>query len=90
MTATMIGVEQPRDDQEQPRRLVHYRVEDPFVRGREGPRARQRDPSRRHFLGASDTLRPAVLPAAQGGPRRGAREGIVAFNEKRMALFAGR
>jgi len=28
MTATMIGVEQPRDDQEQPRSLVHYRVED--------------------------------------------------------------
>ena len=28
MTTTMIGVEQPRDEQEQPRRLVHYRVED--------------------------------------------------------------
>ncbi len=28
MTTTMIGVEQPRDEQEQPKRLVHYRVED--------------------------------------------------------------
>ena len=28
MTTTMIGVERPRDEQEQPRGLVHYRVED--------------------------------------------------------------
>jgi len=28
MTTTMIGVEQPRDEQEQAGSLVHYRVED--------------------------------------------------------------
>src|SRR5438876_214111 len=159
MTTTMIGVEQPRDEQEQPKRLVHYRVEDgvgfieldnppantytfdvmrklddAIVKARfdddvhvvvlsgRGERffsaganigMMQRVTPRflYHFsLYANETLNRlehtpkltgAELPLGSGQAlerelqqqlfqSEDAREGIVAFNEKRMALFAGR